>query len=466
MAARSSGSKFVCQNCGHESVQWLGRCPDCGEYATIVEQIIETESKPKTGRGLSEFVGSFAPPASVTEIKSSASSRVSTGISEFDRVLGGGVVEGSLVLIGGDPGIGKSTLLTQVANNLSCTAGRVLYVSGEESVEQIKLRSDRLGVASDELMLATETNIEAVLNYIESTKPRFVIIDSIQAVYHPELVSASGTVSQVKACASELARVAKTAGIPIFIVGHVTKEGALAGPRVLEHMVDTVLYFEGDRHMAYRLLRAVKNRFGSTDELGVFEMKEMGLTEVSNPSASLLSERTKHGSGSVVTATMEGTRPILVEIQALAAPSYFTSPRRATTGVDYNRAVMILAVLEKRAGFALANKDVYLNAAGGLRVAEPAADLAIALAVASNFRDRIVDYDLIVLGEMGLAGEIRGVTQAEKRLNEAARLGFTRAVLPKRNTSKIKKVNGIEMIGVETIREAVHVVLGDVEPSM
>lgn len=455
--AKAQHTKFVCQSCGYESAKWLGRCPDCGEWATLVEQVVEPEAK--SGRKGRDFLTSYAPPSPITEVRSGQTSRVSTQISEFDRVLGGGVVEGSLMLIGGDPGIGKSTLLTQVASNLSRDSGRTLYISGEESVEQIKLRSDRLGVASAELLLATETNIEAIGHYIETTKPKYAIIDSIQVVHHPDLVSASGTVSQVKACTAELARIAKTTGIPIFIVGHVTKEGALAGPRVLEHMVDTVLYFEGDRHTTYRILRAVKNRFGSTDELGIFEMLEEGLVEVSNPSEALLSERPEHGAGSVVTATMEGSRPILVEIQALVAPSYFTSPRRMTTGVDYNRTLMILAVLEKRVGLTLANQDVYVNVAGGLKINEPAVDLAIALAVASNFREVPIDPGAIVLGEVGLAGEIRTVGQMEKRLKEAGRLGFDKALISRRNTGRLKGI-GLNVLGVDTLREAIDTGLG------
>ena len=455
--ARIQQTKFVCQSCGHESLKWLGHCPDCGEWASMVEQIVEPEPRTRSGRS---FTGALAPPVPITAVRPGESSRTKTRISEFDRVLGGGIVAGSLILIGGDPGIGKSTLLTQVANNLSQEAGRTLYISGEESVEQIKLRSDRLGVASDELLLATETNIEAVSHHIETTKPRFVIVDSIQAVHDPELTSAAGTVSQVRNCTALLARIAKTTGTPIFIVGHVTKEGALAGPRVLEHMVDTVLYFEGDRHMTYRILRAVKNRFGSTDELGIFEMHDTGLAEVANPSELLLSERPKHGAGSVVTSTMEGTRPILVEIQALVAPSYFTSPRRMTTGVDYNRTLMILAVLEKRVGMTLANQDVYVNVAGGVKIVEPAVDLAIALAVASNFKEAAIDPNMIVLGEVGLAGEVRGVGQMEKRLREAGRLGFNQAIVSAHNTHKLPRNLGIEVHGVEGLREAVEIGVG------
>lgn len=454
--AKTKDVKFVCQSCGYEAAKWLGRCPDCGEWASMVEQAVEPVSKARSERG---FVSSLTPPSPITKVRSGETSRTTTDISEFDRVLGGGVVAGSLVLIGGDPGIGKSTLLTQVANNLSRTAGKTLYISGEESVEQIKIRSDRLGVASDDLLLATETNIEAISHFIETTKPQFVIIDSIQAVHHPDLFSASGTVSQVKNCCAVLARIAKTSGIPIFIVGHVTKEGALAGPRVLEHMVDTVLYFEGDRHMTYRILRAVKNRFGSTDELGIFEMREAGLTEVANPSEALLSERPKHGTGSVVTSTMEGSRPILVEIQALVAPSYYASPRRMTTGVDHNRTLMILAVLEKRVGMSLANQDVYVNVAGGVKIIEPAVDLAIALAVASNFKEVPIDLNTIALGEIGLSGEVRTVGQMEKRLKEAGRLGFNQAIISGRH-NKLNRNLGIDIHGIDSLRQAIDIGLG------
>lgn len=449
-------SRFVCQSCGYEAPKWLGRCPDCNQWNTLVEEV-ETPQAPAAAR---DIITSYNPPMPVNDVKVGQNHRTSTSISEFDRVLGGGVVAGSVVLIGGDPGIGKSTLLTQVANLLSISSGKVLYVSGEESVEQIKLRSDRLGVASGNLLLATETNIEAILHYISTTEPKYVIIDSIQTVHHPDLASAAGTVSQVKNCCAALTHVAKISGISIFIVGHVTKEGALAGPRVLEHMVDTVLYFEGDRHQTYRILRAVKNRFGSTDELGIFEMHESGLTEVANPSEILLEERPKHGAGSVVTATVEGSRPLLVEIQALVAPSYFSSPRRMVTGVDHNRTLMILAVLEKRVGLSLANQDVYVNVAGGLKIIEPAIDLAIALAVASNFKEVPVDPGAIALGEVGLAGEIRAVSQMEKRVREAARLGFERAIVSGRNTRKPVKGLGLETVGVDSLRQAIDGVLG------
>ena len=415
---------FVCQSCGYQSPKWVGKCPDCSEWATLVEETVTVERSSKR----SASSDSFAPPMSITKLAATGASRNSSGIEEFDRVLGGGVVSGSLILVGGDPGIGKSTILIQAANNLSLSSGKVLYVSGEESPEQIKLRSNRLGIASADLLVAAETNIDAIEHYVGEVGPKYVFIDSIQAMHDPELSSASGTVSQVRSCTNTLARVAKNSGIPVFIVGHVTKEGAIAGPRVLEHMVDTVLYFEGDRHQTYRILRAVKNRFGSTDELGIFEMREEGLVEVPNPSEALLAERPDQGTGSMVTSTMEGTRPILVEIQALVAPSYFAAPRRTCTGVDYNKMLMILAVLEKRVGLSLANKDVYVNVAGGVKIVEPAADLAIALAVASSLMDSPANQDAVALGEIGLSGDItfRQIKSSEFYLSIRKGLAYIR----------------------------------------
>ena len=445
-------TRYVCQSCGYESPKWLGRCPDCNEWASLVEEVALASKSSK------HPVKVFSTPTSIMDISADGAARTSSGIGEFDRVLGGGVVEGSLVLVGGDPGIGKSTILIQAANHLSMSAGKVLYVSGEESAAQIKLRSNRLGIASAELLVQSETDILAIEQTIGSIQPKFVFIDSIQTMHDPELSSAAGTVSQVRSCTGALVRIAKESGIPVFIVGHVTKEGALAGPRVLEHMVDTVLYFEGDRHQSYRILRAVKNRFGSTDELGIFEMREEGLVEVANPSEALLSERPAHGIGSVVTATIEGSRPILVEIQALVAPTYFPSPRRTCTGVDYNRMLMILAVLEKRVGLALGNKDVYINVAGGIKIVEPAADIAMALAVASSLMDRGVDSELIALGEIGLAGEVRSVSQTDKRLNEAARLGFGKAIMASRGATK--SADGIQAIGVASLRAAIDMAFG------
>jgi DNA repair protein RadA/Sms len=406
----------------------------------------------------------FNPPRPITEIVIGEHHRRGTGIGELDRVLGGGIVPGSVVLIGGDPGIGKSTLLTQVARNLNGNGERkiTLYISGEESPEQIKLRADRLGVVTDRLYVVSETNIEQVEACITSLNPGAVIIDSIQTMYDPNLESAPATVSQVRSSTAVLIRIAKSTDIPILIVGHVNKDGAIAGPRVLEHMVDTVLYFEGDRHQSYRVLRAVKNRFGSTDELGIFEMREDGLIEVANPSEILLSERPLHGPGSVVAATIEGTRPLLVEVQALVAQSYITVPRRMVSGVDFNRAMLILAVLTKRVGLGLSNQDVYINVTGGVKVTEPALDLAMAVAVASNARDLPVDPGTVFVGEIGLAGEVRGVNQVEKRIREAERLGFERAIVPKHSVSRAGKFESIKVVGVESVFQAVEVALGGV----
>lgn len=448
-------TRYVCQSCGYESPKWVGRCPDCDEWATLVEEVVEEAP----ARRHSAFPTPTPVAVPITELTTTGARRVSCGLSEFDRVLGGGIVDGSLVLIGGDPGIGKSTILMQVAYNLSTSTGKVLYVSGEESAEQIKLRSNRLGTASEGLYVVAETNIEAVEECIQNLKPGYVIVDSIQTMYDPKLSSAPGTVSQVRTCTGVLAHLAKSQGISVFIVGHVTKEGSLAGPRVLEHMVDTVLYFEGDRHQSYRILRAVKNRFGSTDEVGVFEMRETGLEEVPNPSEAFLAERPAQGIGSVVTATIEGSRPLLVEIQALVAPSFFASPRRMATGVDYNKMLMILAVLEKRVGLPLGNKDVYVNVAGGVRIIEPAADLAVAIAVASSLMDRPIDEHLIALGEVGLAGEVRSVGQLDKRLKEASRLGFKRAIIAGRSLKKIPKDIEIEPRGVVNVRDAIDFAL-------
>jgi DNA repair protein RadA/Sms len=395
-------------------------------------------------------------PRPITEIESISHRRDSTAIGEFDRVLGGGVVPGSMILIGGDPGIGKTTLLTQVAGNVAREHGMTLYVSGEESAEQIKMRATRLGADHPNLLLASETDVAQVAAYAQQLKPHYLIIDSIQTMQSPDVDSSPGTVSQVRASTAALAAIAKGMKIPVFLVGHVTKEGAIAGPRVLEHMVDTVLYFEGDRHVTYRILRAVKNRFGSTDELGIFEMREEGLVGVENPSEVFLAERPEHGTGSTVTATIEGTRPLLVEIQALVAPSYLASPRRMTNGVDRDRVALILAVLEKRVGLSLGNQDVYVNVAGGVEISEPSADLAIAVAIASSFREAPVDPQALFLGEIGLSGEVRGCSQIEKRLKEAARLGFVWSMVPQRNIGKDSKSGGIAALGVDSVRTAVE----------
>lgn len=456
-----SQTRYVCQSCGCESPKWVGKCPDCEEWATMVEETIQAAP----GNRRAAASGTFATPVSISQVAAQGAPRTPCGIGEFDRVLGGGVVAGSLVLVGGDPGIGKSTILIQVANNLSRGSGSVLYVSGEESAEQIKLRSNRIGAASPELYLAAETNIDALAGYTDEVKPGYIVVDSIQTMYDPSISSAPGTVSQVRACTNILAGIAKGRGIPIFIVGHVTKEGTLAGPRVLEHMVDTVLYFEGDRSHSYRILRAVKNRFGSTDEIGVFEMRETGLEQVSNPSEALLEERPSHGSGSVVTAAMEGTRPILVEIQALVAPTYFPSPRRMCNGVDFNRTLMVLAVLEKRVGLGLGNKDVFVNVAGGLKLVEPAADLGIALAIASSLLDSPMDDAAMAIGEIGLAGEIRAASQVDRRLKEAARLGFERAIVDGRTARTADRDLRIETIGVSSLSSAIDAAFSGARPA-
>lgn len=393
-------------------------------------------------------------PRPITEIVAIDRERSSTLIGEFDRVLGGGVVPGSLVLIGGDPGIGKSTLLTMVAGNVAREHGTTLYVSGEESAEQIKLRAGRLGADHENLLLASETDVAQIASYVQQLKPKYLIIDSIQTMQSPDVESSPGTVSQVRASCAALAAIAKGMKVPIFLVGHVTKEGSIAGPRVLEHMVDTVLYFEGDRHLTYRILRAVKNRFGSTDELGIFEMREEGLIGVSNPSEVFLAERLENSPGSTVTATIEGTRPLLVEIQALVSPSYLTSPRRMTSGVERERVALILAVLEKRVGLSLTNQDVYVNVAGGIDIKEPAADLAIALAIASNFKEMPVDPRAIFLGEIGLGGEVRGCSQIEKRIKEAARLGFGSALIAQKNVAS--KGMDLSVTGVDSLKTAVE----------
>lgn len=465
-------TRFVCRGCGYEAPKWLGRCPGCEEWGTLDEApYMAPASKNGLGSGRLAKSGlggalltARSAPVRLADIPPAAQEgRASTGIGEFDRVLGGGIVPGALILIGGDPGIGKSTLLTQMAGYLASHGGRTLYISGEESAPQIKRRAERLGLPpTGELYLQNETDIGAIEASIRAESPAFVIVDSIQTMAHPEVESTPGNVWQVRACTAALAQVAKSEGIPIFLVGHVTKEGTLAGPRVLEHMVDTVLSFEGDRHSIYRILRANKNRFGSTDELGIFEMREEGLAEVPNPSEFLLSERAQHTVGSVVTATVEGSRPLLLEVQALVAPSYMANPRRSVTGLDTNRIHLILAVLEKRVGLRLANQDVFVNVAGGVRVEEPAADLAVALACASHLRDVPVDPATIAIGEVGLAGEVRAASHIEKRLREAARLGFTHAVISVKNKASLKgkTPQGIRLVGVENVHQAVEWALG------
>ena len=452
-------TKFVCQECGYQSPKYMGKCPGCSSWNTMVEEIEETVSS----RRLTFATGAqaeFSQPRPITQVETKLESRIETRFQEFNRVLGGAIVSGSLVLIGGDPGIGKSTLLLQVSSQLANSSYSVLYISGEESPKQIRLRADRLDVSSDQLLVLSETDLQRISRYIEELNPAFVVIDSIQTIHLPEVTSAPGSVAQVRECTAELMRLAKTKGIPICIVGHVTKEGAIAGPRLLEHMVDAVLYFEGERHHTYRILRAVKNRFGSTNEMGIFEMKELGLQEVLNPSEIFLEERPVGVAGSTVVASMEGTRPVLVEIQALISPTSFGNPRRMATGIDHNRVSLIMAVLEKRAGMLLQNQDAYLKVAGGLKLDEPAIDLAVALSIASSFRDKSSAPTDVVIGEVGLTGEVRRVSRIEQRVQEAAKLGFKRAIVPNKNLGGWSTPGGIEVVGVSNIGEALRYTLG------
>jgi DNA repair protein RadA/Sms len=450
-------TKFVCQECGYESAKWMGKCPGCNNWNSFVEETSITGKQ--TRHTFSGITNAGSKPEKITSIVSKQEPRISTDLKELNRVLGGGIVPGSLVLIGGDPGIGKSTLLLQVSQQLAKKQLPVLYISGEESTRQTKLRADRLGVSSDSLYVLAETNLLSITNHIEQLKPSLVIIDSIQTIYREEVTSAPGSVSQVRECTSELMRIAKTSGIPILIVGHVTKEGAIAGPRLLEHMVDTVLYFEGERHHTYRILRGVKNRFGSTNEMGIFEMKEEGLREVLNPSEIFLEERSQGSAGSTVVASMEGTRPILVEIQALISPSSFGNPRRMATGIDHNRVSLLMAVLEKRVGLMLQNQDAYIKVAGGVKLDEPAIDLATAISIASSFRDIPTRPDDIFIGEVGLTGEIRRVSRIEQRVQEAAKLGFKRVLCPQNNLDGWTYPKNIEVIGVKTIQEALNIAI-------
>ena len=445
---------FFCQSCGYESAKWMGQCPGCREWNTFVEEPIEK----KTSGSLSIRGGSFSEPVLLKDVSGTEDERVSSGIGELDRVLGNGIVKGSLILIGGDPGIGKSTLLLQVTRNLSLGGHKVLYVSGEESLRQIKMRADRLGNDFTGLMALCETNLDVIVEAIKKEKPEIVVIDSIQTMYREDVSSAPGSVSQVREATSLLMQTAKSLEVSIFIVGHVTKEGAVAGPRVLEHMVDTVLYFEGDRHASYRILRGVKNRFGSTNEIGVFEMREEGLTEVPNPSEFMLNGRAENASGSVITCTMEGTRPLMVEIQSLVSRTNFGIPRRQATGIDYNRVNLLMAVVEKRGGLQTGDCDAYVNIAGGIKVSEPSNDLATVLAIVSSFRNKSLDPLTVVFGEVGLSGEVRAVSQAKQRVLEAKKLGFTTVVLPKSNLSdELMKIPGIELVGVKDIREAMNI---------
>jgi DNA repair protein RadA/Sms len=445
---------FVCQSCGYQMPKWLGRCPGCQEWNTFVEERIIEEKEPQR-----DLLGleSSAIPVPLTEITGEERERFTIGMGEFDRVLGGGIVLGSLVLVGGDPGIGKSTLLLQAMNQLATSGAKVLYVSGEESLQQTKMRANRLGVASAHLFVVSETSLEKILQDIQSLRPSAVVVDSIQTVYSSDLPSTPGSIGQVREASSRLLYLAKHLGIPIFLIGHVTKEGFIAGPKVLEHMVDTVLYIEGEANQAFRILRAVKNRFGSTNEIGVFEMKDSGLVEVANPSEYFLSERVQHASGSVVMPCIEGSRPILIELQALVVPTHFGAPRRTAQGVDASRISLMAAVMEKRLGLPLLSHDIFVNIAGGMKVEEPGVDLGIIASIASSLRDKLIDPETVVFGEVGLGGEVRGISQPEVRVKESSRLGFKRCLLPKQNQGKMKGIQGIELIGVRTIQEATKI---------
>ncbi len=442
---------FVCQQCGHEEFKWLGRCPECNEWNSFAEQkVVSAPARP------SRNSVSLNRPQELSQVAIESTDRVPLPMAEFNRVLGGGIVPGSLILTGGDPGIGKSTLLLQISEMVARTHGRVVYVSGEETQHQIKLRAQRLGIRGDNLFLLAETDLHAILEHVEELSPSLVIIDSIQAVYLPEVETAPGSITQVRECTMRLMNWAKAGAVPVFIVGHVTKDGSIAGPRVLEHIVDAVLYLEGESFSSYRLLRCVKNRFGSTNEIGIFEMKGHGLVEVDNPSRAFLSQRYGEAVGSTVVPVLEGSRPLLVEIQALTNPTSFGQPRRTANGIDFNRLLLVTAVLTRRIGFRLGNQDVMVNVTGGIRIGEPAADLGIALAIASSARDVPVDPEMAVVGEIGLSGEIRTVAQLERRVNEAARLGFKKCLVPKSGSAGIPAINGIKIITAGTLREAIH----------
>ncbi len=449
--AKGKKSVFFCQNCGHEESKWLGQCPACREWNTFAEEKI---SVPKNGVARSMVQETKA--VTLSSVPAGQEDRMKTGIAELDRVLGGGIVPGSLVLVGGDPGIGKSTLLLQVCRQLSGEAKKILYISGEESLRQIKMRANRMGKFNDYLLLLCETNLETVRHVIETERPAVAVIDSVQTMYSEDIGSAPGSVSQVREATNTLMQLAKGLNITIFIVGHVTKEGTVAGPRVLEHMVDTVLYFEGDRHASYRILRGVKNRFGSTNEIGVFEMRETGLEEVPNPSEYMLNGRPENASGSVVACSMEGTRPILMEIQALVCKSNFGMPRRTAAGTDYNRVNLLMAVLEKRIGLPLSGYDAYINIAGGIRMNEPAVDLGIVMAIVSSYKNRPISDRTIVFGEVGLSGEVRAVSMPEQRVAEAEKLGFKTCIMPEVSREMLKSVRGIEIIGIKSVSQAMN----------
>ncbi len=448
-------NKFVCQECGYESLRWIGKCPSCNSWNSFVEEIYDAKAKK-----LSIADTKDVKVERLIDISISNEDRIETGLGELDRVLGGGIVKGSLALIGGDPGIGKSTLAVQIANNISNKDHNVLYVSGEESAKQIKMRSDRLSIKSDKLYILAETNLDIITKVVEKINPEIIIIDSIQTMFDPSIESAPGSVSQVRTITSNLMKLSKAREMASFLVGHVTKDGSIAGPRVLEHMVDVVLYFEGERHNTYRILRGVKNRFGSTNEIGMFEMRDVGLVEVENPSEMLLSGRPEHTAGTIVVPSVEGTRPMMIEVQALVTNTLFGMPRRVATGIDYNRVVLMIAVLEKKAGLHLQNSDAYINIVGGIQIKEPAVDLGIVCAIASSFKDVTIDSKTVALGEVGLTGELRTVSFIEKRIKEASKLGFTKVIIPEANLKGLERNSDIEVIGVSNIEKALKIVLG------
>jgi len=444
---------FVCQSCGYQAPKWLGKCPGCQAWNTFIEELIVEEKVPER-----DILGleSEAIPMPITGIVPEERGRLRTGIKEFDRVLGGGIVYGSVVLIGGDPGIGKSTLLLQAMNGLASKGEKVLYISGEESLQQTKIRADRLGISSEGLFVVSETSLEKILQDIQTLRPSAVVVDSIQTIYCSDLPSTPGTITQVRESSSRLIYLAKHLSLPVFLIGHVTKEGFIAGPKVLEHMVDTVLYVEGETHYSFRILRAIKNRFGSTNEIGVFEMKDSGMLEVVSPSELFLSERTQATSGSAVIASMEGSRPILVEIQALVIPTHYGVPRRTAQGVDVNRVSLLVAVMEKRLGIHLLNQDIFLNLTGGIRVEEPGADLGVIASITSSVKNQPIALDWVIFGEVGLSGEVRGINRSEVRVKEAVRLGFQHVLLPRQNREKMKGIKGIDLIGVGSVQEAIE----------
>jgi DNA repair protein RadA/Sms len=449
----AAATVYVCQSCGHQSRKWLGKCPDCGEWNSFVEERARAAQKGEAGRPRLSLSG--AKPVAFGDIESQDDARISSGVTEFDRVLGGGIVPGSLVLIGGDPGIGKSTLLLEVADKLSAQGARVLYVSGEESERQIKMRGERLGVEAKNLFLLPETNLEAILDEVERSEPGAIIVDSIQTVFSPKVESAPGSVSQVREVAGQFLMLAKGRGIPVFLIGHVTKDGSIAGPKTLEHIVDTVLYFEGERHHNHRIVRAAKNRFGAANELGVFEMTGAGLVAVANPSQMFLQERPENVAGSIVTACMEGTRPMLVEVQALVSGAQYNYPLRKAQGLVESRIALLIAVLEKRvSGYRLREEDVFLNVAGGLEIDEPAADLGVIAAIASSFKGKPIDPQTAVFGEVGLTGEVRGAMQAQARAREAQAMGFKKLVLPASNAEGLQRLLGLRVVGVRSVEEA------------